>query len=1278
MEALLLLLAAVLVLAPVASLVLALVTKSRLSKVEERAGDLERASQRLERQLLELRAELRTVRGASAAEAAPPGAATAPSPAPPVPPRAFEAPVAPGPAVAAPAASAPAPRPSPSVDDTDELPAAPAPPPAPPPTAPPPVPPAPPLPVPSPPVGAAPPAGPPPIPPRAPAGPPPGPPRPAAPPRPPVSPAPPKPPFDWESLVGVKLFSWVAGVMLVVAAVSFLRYSIDHGWLTPPLRMAIGLLTGIGLLVVCEMKAARKYPVTANALDGAAIAVLFSTFFAAHALWKLVPAIPTFGLMVLVTAVAVLLSVRRDSIFIALLGLVGGFATPALLSTGEDRPFGLFGYLLLLNAGLAWVAHRKKWPVLTLLCAILTAIYQWGWVAKFLTEGKLGVAAGIFLVFPLVLYAGLALGKPEEKGSEGRPSLFESSAHLAGLLPLAFALFLAAVPAYGARSGLLFGFLFLLTAGLFAVAVWRGPSTLHLAGGLATLAVFAIWSFRSYTPGAWPAILAFLALFVVFHLAAPLVAEKAGRPLDAVGLRAAYAAPLLLALAPVLVAEEARAASPGLLFTVVFVLLALCAAYAVVREEGGVFFAGAFFALLAEAGWSAKHLTPERLLPGLALYGVFSLFYLGVPLLARRYGKALKPGGLSVVLLFAALALLLFLAAGPVAASALWGLALLLAVLNVGLFAEGAAGRFPVATLLGVLLSWGVLAVWWMTVPLGSLLVPGLLVVLGFALVVVGGSAWTRARTGARDSGGPDGIHLGLVGHLFLLFVATQPSLAVPPWPVLGVLLVLDLALAAAAFATGVGALLAAALVLSQVVLLVFVSAVTDAPWPTIAVASALGVAGLGLLARSRAPRAPKGGEALRLAVALGAAAALLLGQVVALFAGLRDGRPTVALLVLAHLLLAGALLAIATIEGWHGLPVVSAVVSFLAVLVWAGSAARGADVAVPRLVFAGLLWLLFLALPPLAARRAPAARGPWAAAVLASAAFFLLGRESFAEAGWDGFVGVLPVGIAAALALLLVALLRVEAPAARDLGRLALVAGASLAFVTAAVPLQLEKEWITIGWALEAAALAWLFTRVPHRGLLLASAGLSAVVFARLVLNEAVLSYHERSATPILNWYLYTYLVAAAALFLAARFLRGTADELAGGRLRASSVDLTFGTILLFALVNIEIADWFASGPALTFNLARGTSLAQDLAYTLAWAVFGVALLAAGIASRSRAARIAALALLVATVLKAFLHDLARLGGLYRVASFVGLAVSLALVAVALQKFVLGVREKE
>ena len=143
------------------------------------------------------------------------------------------------------------------------------------------------------------------------------PPRPSVPPRPPEPPAKAKAPFDWESLVGVKLFSWLAGIFLVMGAVTFLGYSIQQGWLGPPIRMAIGLLTGVTLLVACELKAARRYATTANALDGAAIAILFSTFYAAHALWKLLPVTGSFLALALVAALAVALSIRRDSIFIA-------------------------------------------------------------------------------------------------------------------------------------------------------------------------------------------------------------------------------------------------------------------------------------------------------------------------------------------------------------------------------------------------------------------------------------------------------------------------------------------------------------------------------------------------------------------------------------------------------------------------------------------------------------------------------------------------------------------------------------------------------------------------------------------------------------------------------------------------------------------------------------------------------------------------------------------------------------------------------------------------
>jgi uncharacterized membrane protein len=250
-------------------------------------------------------------------------------------------------------------------------------------------------------------------------------------------------------------------------------------------------------------------------------------------------------------------------------------------------------------------------------------------------------------------------------------------------------------------------------------------------------------------------------------------------------------------------------------------------------------------------------------------------------------------------------------------------------------------------------------------------------------------------------------------------------------------------------------------------------------------------------------------------------------------------------------------------------------------------------------------------------------------------------------------------------MALLLRRLLAIEPASRRDTGRLALVAGTALAFVTVAIPLQLEKQWITIGWALEGAALAWLYRRLRHRGLLWTSTGLTGAAFVRLALNPEVLRYAARSAVPVFN-----YLACAAALLLAGFLLLREDDRLVAGLPRVSTADFAGAGVLLFLLLNIEIADFYAEGP--TFDLRFGTRLDQDLTYTIGWLLFGLGLLAVGILTRSRGARLRALALVAVTACKGFLYDLARLGGLYRVASFVGLAVTLALVSLALQRFVL------
>jgi hypothetical protein len=136
---------------------------------------------------------------------------------------------------------------------------------------------------------------------------------------------------------------------------------------------------------------------------------------------------------------------------------------------------------------------------------------------------------------------------------------------------------------------------------------------------------------------------------------------------------------------------------------------------------------------------------------------------------------------------------------------------------------------------------------------------------------------------------------------------------------------------------------------------------------------------------------------------------------------------------------------------------------------------------------------------------------------------------------------------------------------------------------------------WITIGWALEGAALIWLFRRIPHRGLVAWAAALLIAVFYGSCSTRPCSAITRRRTAPSFNWYLYTYLVSAASFFAAAYWFPRAWK-------RSIGAACAMGTVLLFALLNIEIADFYSTGPTLTFNFLS-SSLAQDLTYTMGWA---------------------------------------------------------------------------
>ncbi|PYQ95057.1 MAG: hypothetical protein DMF97_17490, partial [Acidobacteria bacterium] len=716
--------------------------------------------------------------------------------------------------------------------------------------------------------------------------------------------------FDWEQLVGVRLFSAVAGIALVLAAIFFLRYSLDRGWLAPAVRVAIGIVVATTLLVLCELRAAHRYRVTANALDAAAIAILFSTFFAAHSLWDLIPSTLTFALLALVTVLAVLLSIRHDSIFIAVLGLVGGFATPALLSTGENRPIPLFVYLLLLNVGLAWVAVRKKWPVLTILTLVLTTAYQWGWVVTFLSSSDLTLGMGIFLVFSVTSFIALTLGRAN-RGDAMDLSL-ERSGLAASAMPLAFSVFLAAVPRYGVQTGMLFGFLLLVVIGLSAVAAARRDDRLHAIGATATVLVFAIWLATSYTTSGFRVVTAFTVVFASFYALAPLAADRMRRPFSWLGARVVYSAPVLLFVFPVIVRIEPAAASPLVPFAALFVVLALIAWRALATKESGLYFVAAFFAVAAEASWSATHLVVDRLGAAVILYAAFALFYLGVPLAWRRKWKEMSPRWGGGALLIASLTLLLFLAAGPQAAASLWGLAMLLAIVDAGLFIESAAGAMPLLSAVGAVLSWIVLAVWWNNAAAAVGVLPSLLVLVGLTLITLGGHAWAHAMSARADApvapiapplSFRHGLYLALGGQFFLLFVAQNPQWAAPPWPLFGALAVMTLATTAASLNVVMPELHAGGVIAAAVVVFSF-SGASPGTWAVTSLAAALI-----LLTRVR--------QLSPFAISVGAVAALLVAEFSIINAAHAGGASLLAPSIAAHVMNLSVILALVWQRRW-------------------------------------------------------------------------------------------------------------------------------------------------------------------------------------------------------------------------------------------------------------------------------------------------------------------------------------------------------------------------
>ncbi len=469
---------------------------------------------------------------------------------------------------------------------------------------------------------------------------------------------------EWERWIGVRGAAVVGGVLLALAAVLFFRHAFIAGWISPPLRVACGVAAGLACVGGGLRLRGRGYGWAPDALIGAGIVALYASVWAADKRYHLLSTVASFPLMALITALACVLALRLSSLLVAVLGLVGGFATPLLLSSGQDRPISLFGYVLVLDMALVFLGRARRWPAIGVLALLGTFGLESLWVFTRMGERAwlgLAIVAVFAALFPL---AGAALQREERKrwlpaqlGAVLFPFVFafqfagelQFRGHVWPVALLLGLLFVAAVviqrqgrtsdrPGLAGAHWLPNG---AATASVAVVGVWlfslehRATQVFwELAGvsaGLAALAhVFAEWERRSATRER-P-----LALAAGVSGAAWLVLDVAGSSLS----RSAMLWPILLGLAALaaLVCRQAVLLGRGFLIVAAGTGLGL-----------GL---GLFHAVHAAS--SAEPVPDARLF--LTLPVVLAAGFLGaLPRLAPAFARASAHGAVALFLMFAAL-----------------------------------------------------------------------------------------------------------------------------------------------------------------------------------------------------------------------------------------------------------------------------------------------------------------------------------------------------------------------------------------------------------------------------------------------------------------------------------------------------------------------------------------------------------------------------------------------------------------------------------------------
>lgn len=230
---------------------------------------------------------------------------------------------------------------------------------------------------------------------------------------------------DLESRIGSQWLNRIGIIATLVGISYFLKYAFENNWIGPAGRVSIGLLAGIAMVLWSEVFRRKGHLAFSWSLKAIGIGAMYLSLWAAFQIYHLIPDPAAFATMVLVTAFTAVLSLRQDAEVLAALALVGGFVTPILLSTHQNREVQLFAYVAVLDIATLALLSLKPWRRLLAGAYAGTQILFWAWYFSFYRAELLGTTVAFASVFFVIfLVAPLIAHLPDDGSATSRTLVF--------------------------------------------------------------------------------------------------------------------------------------------------------------------------------------------------------------------------------------------------------------------------------------------------------------------------------------------------------------------------------------------------------------------------------------------------------------------------------------------------------------------------------------------------------------------------------------------------------------------------------------------------------------------------------------------------------------------------------------------------------------------------------------------------------------------------------------------------------------------------------------